>query len=68
MRKPCNQKKPNDIPEKIVIPLFEIVVYPDSRTKFQVDKATGEILLAAMEDTEAAYAVGLTREERHPAF
>ncbi len=24
--------------EKIVIPLYEIVVYPDSRTKFSVDK------------------------------
>ncbi|MDD1716464.1 MAG: endopeptidase La [Methanolinea sp.] len=46
--------------EKIVIPLFEIVVYPDSRTKFQVDRATGEILLAAMEDPAASHAVGLT--------
>ena len=46
--------------EHIVIPLFEIVVYPDSRTKFQVDRATGDFLLAAMKDAESADAVGLT--------
>ncbi|MGA2122225.1 MAG: endopeptidase La [Methanoregula sp.] len=55
--------KTEDIQEKqenIVIPLFEIVVYPDSRTKFHVDHATGELLLAAMEHADAAHAVGLT--------
>ena len=31
-------EKTDDTVEKIVIPLFEIVVYPDSRTKFQVDR------------------------------
>lgn len=46
--------------EKPVIPLFEIVVYPDSRTKIRVDRATGDLLLAAMKDEEAGYAVGLT--------
>ena len=46
--------------EKIVIPLYEIVVYPDSRTKLSVDRATGELLLAGLKDTESAYAVGLT--------
>jgi ATP-dependent Lon protease len=46
--------------EKIVIPLFEIVVYPDSRTKFSVERATGDLLLAEMKDTETAHAVGLT--------
>ena len=46
--------------ENIVIPLFEIVVFPDSRTKFQVDRATGELLLAAMEPSDTRYAVGLT--------
>ncbi|WP_440949700.1 endopeptidase La [Methanosphaerula subterraneus] len=46
--------------EKPVIPLFEIVVYPDSRTKIPVDRATGDLLLAAMKDEEAEYAVGLT--------
>ncbi len=46
--------------EKIVIPLYEIVVYPDSRTKFSVDKNTGDLLLAGKTDTGPAYAVGLT--------
>jgi ATP-dependent Lon protease len=50
----------DDNQEKIVIPLFEIVVYPNSRTKFQVDRATGDLLLAGIEDPESAYAVGLT--------
>lgn len=46
--------------EKIVIPLFEIVVYPSSRTKFLVDKAIGEILLNEIKSSECAYALGLT--------
>ncbi|MDD1689672.1 MAG: endopeptidase La [Methanoregula sp.] len=48
--------------EKMVIPLFEIIVYPDSRTKFPVDQATGELLLAAMENEgeDEAHAIGLT--------
>jgi ATP-dependent Lon protease len=45
--------------EKIVIPLFEIVIYPESRTKFQVDRATGELLLEAMKDEKHAHAVAL---------
>ena len=53
-------EKTDDTLEKIVIPLFEIIVYPDSRTKFQVDRGTGDLLLAGIEDPEAAYAVGLT--------
>jgi ATP-dependent Lon protease len=53
-------EKTDDTGEKIVIPLFEIVVYPNSRTKFQVDRATGDLLLASIENPEAAYAVGLT--------
>ena len=53
-------EKTDDTVEKIVIPLFEIVVYPDSRTKFAVDRATGDLLLAAMKDEHAGYAVGLT--------
>jgi ATP-dependent Lon protease len=48
------------VTESIVIPLFEIVVFPDSRTKFQVDRATGELLLAAMEQSDTAHAIGLT--------
>ncbi len=46
--------------EKIVIPLFEIVVYPSSRTKFLVDKAIGEILLNEVKSSECAYGLGLT--------
>ncbi|HWS21138.1 MAG TPA: hypothetical protein VN227_00690, partial [Methanoregula sp.] len=46
--------------EKIVIPLFDIVVYPNSRTKFQVERATGELLLAGIDNPESAYAVGLS--------
>ena len=53
-------EKTDDRQEKIVMPLYEMVVYPDSRTKFQVDRATGDLLLAGIEDPEAAYAVGLT--------
>ena len=33
---------PEDTQRKPVIPLFELVVYPESRTKFQVDRVTGE--------------------------
>src|SRR5512137_792332 len=56
-------EKPDDTNktmEKIVIPLFEIVVYPHSRTKFQVDRTTGDLLLAGIEDPADAYAIGLT--------
>ena len=50
----------NDNKESIVIPLFEMVVYPKSRTKFLADKTTGEILLNEMKNGETAHAVGLT--------
>ncbi|MFA4848418.1 MAG: endopeptidase La [Methanoregula sp.] len=53
-------EKTHEMNEKLVIPLFEIVVYPDSRTKFPVDQATGVLLLDAMKDTKGAHAVGLT--------
>jgi len=46
--------------ELMVIPLFDIVVYPESRTKFHVDRATGELLLEAMDDERSAHAIGLT--------
>ncbi len=52
--------------ETIVIPLFEIVVFPDTRTKFQVDQATGELLMAEMNGTGTAYAVGLTVKSGTP--
>ena len=55
------QSEQTDTPqEKLVIPLFEIVVYPDSRTKFSVDRSTGDLLSAEMKDAEGAYAIGLT--------
>jgi ATP-dependent Lon protease len=53
-------EKPDEISEKMIIPLFEIVVYPKSRTKFQVDRATGELLLEVMKDEKNAHAIGLT--------
>ncbi|MCQ6963528.1 endopeptidase La [Methanolobus chelungpuianus] len=46
--------------EGLVIPLFEMVVYPGSQTKFLADRNTGEIMLKEMEDNSSAYAVGLT--------
>ncbi|PKL63472.1 MAG: endopeptidase La [Methanomicrobiales archaeon HGW-Methanomicrobiales-2] len=52
--------QPATIREKIVIPLFETVVYPESRTKFPVDTVTGEALLSAMKHDGSASAVGLT--------
>jgi ATP-dependent Lon protease len=53
-------KKTEGIAETMVIPLFEIVVYPESRTKFQVDRTTGELLLEAMKNENKAHAVGFT--------
>jgi len=51
---------PEDSQRKPVIPLFELVVYPDSRTKFQVDRVTGEGLIAVMRAGETVQALGLT--------
>lgn len=50
----------DDTKELMVLPLFEIVVYPDSRTKFPVDRATGDLLLTGMEEGESAHVIGLT--------
>ncbi|MCU0630411.1 MAG: endopeptidase La [Methanoregulaceae archaeon] len=52
--------EPKNTQEKIVIPLFEVVVYPNNRTKFRVDQDTGDLLLAGIKAEGAAYAVGLT--------
>ncbi len=52
--------QPDEAQEKIVIPLFEVVFYPNNRTKFRVDQVTGEHLLAGIKDEGAAYAVGIT--------
>lgn len=46
--------------ELIVVPLYEIVLYPESRTKFQVDQATGEILVSELMDSRNSYGIGLT--------
>jgi len=46
--------------EKLVVPLFGIVVYPKSRTKLMADKVTGEILLNEMKNAESVNAIGLT--------
>ncbi|MDK2990341.1 MAG: ATP-dependent Lon protease [Methanoculleus sp.] len=51
--------QPDTSKEHIVIPLFETVVYPETRTKLQVETAVGEALIAAKSDG-SAYAVGLT--------
>ena len=55
-----NSRQTDNIRESIVIPLFEIVIYPKSRTKFLADKITGEILLNEMKNIESVYAIGLT--------
>ncbi|MDD4252701.1 endopeptidase La [Methanoculleus horonobensis] len=52
--------QPDTSKEHIVIPLFETVVYPETRTKLQVETAIGEALIAAMKSDGSAYAVGLT--------
>jgi ATP-dependent Lon protease len=44
----------------IVLPLFDIVLFPKTRTKIQVDEETGNILKGEMHEGDAAYAVGLT--------
>ncbi|SDG16810.1 ATP-dependent Lon protease [Methanolobus vulcani] len=50
--------------ESIIIRLSEIVVYPESHTKFLADRNAGEILLSKIEnEQETTYAVGLTIKE-----
>lgn len=51
---------PEDTREKLVIPLFELVVYPETRTKIRVDRTAGEVLRAATKHDGATLAVGLT--------
>ncbi len=46
--------------ENLVIPLFEIVVYPDSRTKIGVDEVTGKLLIDAKDENGDIHAIGLT--------
>jgi len=55
------QTTTTDAPEEtLVIPLFELVVYPQTQTKFGVDRKTGELILKAEETTGTAHAVALT--------
>jgi len=53
-------EQPDENRESIVMPLFEVVVYPKSRAKFLADKVTGELLLNDMKNAESVYAIGLT--------
>ena len=63
-----NSRQTDNIRESIVIPLFEIVVYPKSRTKFLADKIIGEMLLNEMKNIESLYAIGLTvKSEMKPS-
>ena len=63
-----NSRQTDNIRESIVIPLFEIVVYPKSRTKFLADKIIGEMLLSEMKNIESVYAIGLTvKSEMKPS-
>jgi ATP-dependent Lon protease len=55
-------EQPDENRESIVMPLFEVVVYPKSRAKFLADKVTGELLLNDMKNAESVYAIGLTVE------
>jgi len=43
-----------------VLPLFGVVFFPGTRTKFQVDKNTGGMLAAEMKKADTAHVVGLT--------
>ncbi|MCQ1536617.1 endopeptidase La [Methanosarcina sp. KYL-1] len=53
-------KRTEDNRETLVMPLFEIAVYPGSRAKFLADRNTGEILSKELENAKFTYAVGLT--------
>lgn len=44
----------------MVIPLFDLVLFPECRTKLLVSTATGEYLLSQMEETGTTRAIGLT--------
>ena len=50
----------NEKRESIVVPLLEVVVYPNSQTKFLADKNIGEALLNEMRSEGSAHAIGLT--------
>ena len=53
-------EQPDENRESIVMPLFDVVVYPKSRAKFLADKVTGETLLNDMPSRNISH----TSEER----
>ncbi len=46
-----------------VVPLYDIVLFPGTRTKFPVDQNTGEVL----RDSQGAFCIGLTVKEGDPS-
>jgi ATP-dependent Lon protease len=46
--------------ESVVLPLFDIVVYPHSRTKFLINKTIGELLSSEMDNGGTVQVIGLT--------
>jgi len=46
-----------------VLPLFEIVLFPKTRTKIRVDTDTAAMLIAETQNTGTAYAIGLSAKE-----
>lgn len=60
-------QQPSNNKESIVIPLFEMVIYPHSRTKFLIEKTLGEKLLTEMNNGEPVHAIGLTvKSDKRP--
>ena len=53
-------EKQTEPTEHLIIPLYEIVAYPGSRTKFPVDPETGALLIAAQAEKGTVHAIGLT--------
>ena len=53
------QKEKSDVTgDLMVIPLFDIVVYPESRTKFQVDRTTGNLFhVAYVQPADEGYVI-----------
>ncbi|HTY15431.1 MAG TPA: endopeptidase La [Methanoregulaceae archaeon] len=54
------QTEPDENREYLVIPLSDLVVFPESRVKFKVDKNTGDLLAEALRKNENTYAIALT--------
>lgn len=61
-------QQPNDTKERIVLPLFDIVIYPHSTTKFLIDKNVGELLFNEMRNGEPVHVIGLTiKNDQQPS-